>query len=147
MKMFFATWILVIDWGSSLIFFLIKHSLQISFRLAFIYFYLIRYVSVVFILGGGGLVVSVRAWRAQSPEFESRHGLATFLWKNRRVAKDHPHAAINTILDWDCKVILHRGASAGSMRLSTRNEPLQTGGDRPSNASIKPTVAIGSKHK
>ena len=31
---------------------------------------------------------------AMSPKSESRHELATFLWKNRQVAKDHPYAAI-----------------------------------------------------
>ena len=44
--------------------------------------------------GSGGLVANVVGLPTQSPEFEPWHELATFLWKNRRVAKDHPHAAI-----------------------------------------------------
>ena len=38
-------------------------------------------------------MASVGGIPAQSPEFESPDGLATFLWNNH-VAKDHPHAAI-----------------------------------------------------
>ena len=41
-----------------------------------------------------GLITSVGRTKTQSPEFKPRHVLATFLWKNRQVAKDHPHAAI-----------------------------------------------------
>ena len=32
-------------------------------------------------MGGGGLMASVRTIQAQSPEFESRNGLVTFLCK------------------------------------------------------------------
>ena len=61
-------------------------------------------------VGRGDLVASVRGRRAQSTEFESR----PLFFKYCQVAKDHPHAVINTILDWDCNVKcneeLQRGA-------------------------------------
>ena len=39
-------------------------------------------------------MTSVGVIPAQSPELKCCNKLATFLWKNCQVAKDHPHAAI-----------------------------------------------------
>ena len=44
--------------------------------------------------GDDALVTSVRGIPAQSPKLKSRDELTTFLWKNCRVVKDHPRAAI-----------------------------------------------------
>ena len=41
----------------------------------------------------GGLVEIVGRIPAQSPKFKSWYELATFLWKNRHMDKDHSHAA------------------------------------------------------
>ena len=68
---------------------------------------------------GSGLLPSVGVIPTQSPELESPEGLATLLWNNHRVVKDHPHAAI-TLSSTGLQSYMHQGASAGSMNLSTR---------------------------